>query len=49
MDPDRLQMIVDAVQGMDAGQIQELLEGSAHAADIQNAPLLAAYLAAQSG
>ena len=49
MDPDRMQMVIDAVQGMSAEEIQALLESSAHAGEIQNAPLLAAYLAAQSG
>lgn len=44
MEPERVQMVVDAIQGMSVEDVTALIEGSVNAAEVADPAKLAAYL-----
>lgn len=49
MEPDRVQMVVDAIQGMSVDDVQAMIESSVNAAEVADPAKLAAYLVSLSG
>ena len=49
MEPDRLQMVVDAITGLSVDDVQALIEGSVNAAEVEDPAKLAAYLVSLAG
>ncbi len=49
MEPDRLQMVIDAIVGMSVDEVQAMIEGSVNAGEVADPAKLAAYLVSLGG